>query len=194
MHIDMLKWVLVHCTLMSLELKAAFHGSRVGNFGCSSVIHLCGVHSFCTRGIPIETNHGWQVLYWSLSWRRNILWVSCLKLSLGCVQNLQLFLVCLFEFGGYPLYVRHVLYISLLKKLQLAADSSAPSLGQTSEKKRKGWVLVFGFRIFGTVFNVWRSNSHWSIHIPSISYCIWTKYPNSFFQVQPPRPQSSVPM
>ena len=115
MHIEMLKWVLVHCTLMSLELKAAFHGSRVGNFGCSSVIHLCGVHSFCTRGIPIEINHGWQVLYWSLSWRRNILWVSCLKLSLGCVQNLQLCLVCLFEFGGYPLYVRHVLYISLLK-------------------------------------------------------------------------------
>ena len=63
----------------------------------------------------------------------------------------NIFLVCLFEFGGYPLYVRHVLYISLLKKLQLAADSSAPSLGQTSEKKRKGWVLVFGFRIFGTV-------------------------------------------
>ena len=25
---------------------------------------------FSTRRIPMETNHGWQVLYWSLSWRR----------------------------------------------------------------------------------------------------------------------------
>ena len=129
MHIDMLKWVLVHCTLMSLELKAAFHGSRVGNFGCSSVIHLCGVHSFCTRGIPIETNHGWQVLYWSLSWRRNILWVSCLKLSLGCVQNLQ-------HFFGLSIWVWRLSLICSSCLVYFTSEETAVSCRQLGAKLR----------------------------------------------------------